>query len=672
MANDSEDDEYVKAGRAIATGTGSKSAPAQTEEDPYVAAGRAIATKPQTQDVTTTTATDQPPSATAAGLVRQVGAAGPRIGANYANILSDPFANLVGRPLLTVGQAAYDFLAPKLGYPQLTDAQRNALYADFADQPGTRAINALGQAVGADPYNVPGTPLEKRVGTAVEGAGTAATLGGPAAAIPGAAGATVGQIASENVAPWAAPITDLLGNIVGAKMGNITANVGTRAYGAATGARTPVGAAYDELGIDKTLLGDVSGDPTARVVQAYGSKSPFGSSVVNPVEQRVVGQFNRAVEDTAGRLGTSTSEQTAGEALQREARDWRDNVFPQREDAAWRPVDAAMANENVAPVNYRGSLGSLASRLAALPETQLQLLPARTRALLDAINVDVPVGGTMTWQQARALKTALGGVMGVPEIVQSVGKDQLTRAYAGIARDMENSANAAGQGTAFADANRVSTEGHSFIDNTLSKIIRSNNPAQETIAPERAARSVLGSGDTTLQAIRREMPGAANELAAYKLRDMALATPGAAGRTGQETSVGTFLTDLNRMRQQMPGGFAALFSDPAVARRIEALATVADTMKETARRANVSGTGPYLALGEMGSTALGTWLATHSPVATAASVAAPYALNKTAGIVATNPLLSAMAGAPGANVPNPLVTGLITSGNRMNNPLISR
>jgi hypothetical protein len=304
--------------------------------------------------------------------------------------------------------------------------------------------------------------------------------------------------------------------------------------------------------------------------------------------------------------------------------------------------------------------------------------------LLDAINKDVPTGQSMPWQQAQALRSAIGQVMGVPEIVQSVGKDQLTRAYGGISQDMRDTATALdaryaaanlpmpSAADAFNNANKVSTDGHAFIDNTLSKIIRSNNPAQETINPDRATRSILGSGDTTLQALRTEMPAAANELGAYKLRDMALATPGAAGRTGQETSVGSFLTDLNRMRQQMPGGFRALFSDPAVARRIDALATVADTMKETAKRANVSGTGPYMALGEAGTAAVPMWLATHSPLATAAAVGAPFALNRAAGLAATNPVLARMAGAPAANVPNALALGLITSGNRMNNPLIPR
>ena len=435
------------------------------------------------------------------------------------------------------------------------------------------------------------------------------------------------------------------------------------------------------LGIDKSLIGDVSGNPTARLVQAYGSKSPFGSGVVNPVEQKVVGQFNQAVEDTAGKLGTSTSEQGAGKVLQDEARNWKDNVFPQRQAAAWAPVDQLLGGARVEPANYRGALSSLTSKLAGLPDTAKALIPGKTWELLDAINKDVPAGQAMSWQQAQALRSMLGQVMGVPEIVQSLGRDQLKKAYAGISEDMRTTARAidalntrAGTGApsavdAFDNANKVSTDGHAFIEGPLSKIIKSSNPVQD-IDPEKATRAVLGSNDTTVEAIRREMPKAADELAAYKLRDMALATPGAAGRTGTETSVGTFLTDLNRMRQQMPAGFKALFSDPAVARKIEALATVADTMKETARRANVSGTGPYQALAETGGTAAGTWLATGSPWATAAAVAAPYAVNRAVGVAATNPLLARMLGAPPADVPNALATGLITSGDRMNHPLI--
>jgi hypothetical protein len=622
------------------------------------------------------------------GLARQAGGAAVRTGANIANIFSDPSANLIGRPLLTVGQAAYDTFAPMLGGNRLTDEQRNALYEDFNNQPGTRAVNAVGSRIGVDPYNVPGTPSEKSAGSVMEGAATAAALGGGgiAPAVAGGTGVVGGQLAADNVPDYLKPAAELAGNIAGAKVGNMATSLGTRGVGAVTGAKTPVAAAYDELGIDRRLLGDLTENPTARLAQAYSSKSPGGSSVVNPIEQKVVGQFGQAVEDTAKRLGASTSEQTAGEVLQREARNWKDVVFPQRQGQAWAPVDQMLGNESVAPGNYRTALTSLTGKLAGLPDTQKALVPGKVWELLDAIDKDVPAGQAMPWQQAQALRSAIGQVMGVPEIVQSVGKDQLSRAYGGISQDMRDTAarvdaaNAAATAAggpvmpsavdAFTKANKVSTDGHAFIDNTLSKIIRANNPAQETIAPEKATRSVLGSGDTTLEALRREMPTATDELAGYKLRDMALATPGAAGRTGGETSVSSFLTDLNRLRQQMPAGFRALYSDPVVARKVDAMSTVADTIKETAKRANTSGTGPYQTIAQVGPSMYATWQATHNPYWTAGSAAAPLVANRGIALGVTNPFAARLASAPGPrSLPNPLLTGLVIGNNQ--NPLVS-
>lgn len=679
MADDS-DDPYVKAGRALTSG-GQAPSTAAPSDDPYVAAGRAVTLAPAT---TTTTgaadATDQAPSWTWRGVAREIGAAGPRIAANVGNILSDPYANLVGYPALTAIQAGHDFFAPMLGGERFSDEDRNALYADFGMQPGTKVIKTAGSVVGADPYNVQGsTPTERRVGSIVEGAGTAGAAGpgGISALIAGGAGTVGSEIAQDYVPDWLKPFAGVVGGTVGAKVGAEAANVGTKAVNVATGKTTPVAAAYDELGIDRNLVGDVSGGPTARLLQAYGSKSPFGSSVVSPVEQKVVGQFNGAVENTAARLGASNSEQGAGEVLQQEARNWKDVVFPQRQAQAWAPVDQLLGNEAVAPSNYRAALTSLTSKLAGLPDTAKALIPAKTWQLLDAINTDVPAGQTMSWPQAQSLRSAIGQVMGVPEIVQSIGKDQLKRAYGGISQDMQDTAaavdarNAAAAlpGTpppasavdAFNNANKVSTDGHAFIEGPLSKIIKTSNPAQDR-DPDQATRSILGSTGSTLEAIRQEMPKAADELAAYKLRDMALATPGAAGRTGQETSVATFLTDLNRLRQQSPEGFKALYSDPTIARKIDALATVADTMKETAKRANVSGTGPYLALGEAVPTAAATWFATQNPLITAASVGAPFVANRLAGHAAVNPLAARLAGAPGPRVlPNPLLTGILAN-----------
>jgi hypothetical protein len=432
------------------------------------------------------------------------------------------------------------------------------------------------------------------------------------------------------------------------------AKFGDTARNFATGRTdTPVLDAYKLLNIDPVLAGDVTGNPTAQALQAYSSKSLGGSSRIAPIEQKAVAQFGGAVEQTAASLGGSRDAQAAGTVLQSEARNWRDTVFPARQAAAWAPVDQAMVNATVDPSNYRAALSGLSSKLAALPETQKAMIPARVTTMLDAINADVPAGSTMPWQQAQQLRSAIGEIMGVPDIAQSVGDKQLGAMYGGISQDMKVSAKANGAGDAFDNANAVSTAGHAFIDNTLSKIIRSNNPAQETVLPEKATDAILGGGDTTLQGLRSEMPNAANELAAYKLRDMALATPGAAGRTGGETSVGTFLTDLNRMRQSAPNGTKALFSDPAISQRIDALATAADSMKETAKRANTSGTATSLGMmvPQAAITSAETYHATGSVPAAIASIAAPFVANAGLARGVSTPWLTRFASTP-SNAPD--------------------
>jgi hypothetical protein len=621
------------------------------------------------------TAAPPAPQTTWRGVAKNFAAGLLDAAGNVGNVLTDPVGNLIGKPLATTAVFLHDAVGPALGYPAYTDQQRNDLLSDNVPQPGTALINATGRAIGADPGAVAAaTPAERLTRKVVGAAGTGAALGPAGLAAPAIAGvsAAAGDQAANYAPDYAKPMVELGTNLATAGVGAKVAATATRATNLAAGNQSPIVQAYDRLGIEPSLRGDVTGNDSAQMAQAYSSAAPFSSGVVRPVEQRVVGQFGQAVEDTAAKLGSSTNAQAAGDVLQSEARNWKDTVFPQRQDQAWAPVDQAMGNATVDPSNYRTALTALTGKLAALPETQKALLPPRIQQMLDAINTDVPQGSTMSWGQAQQLRSAIGNVMGVPEIAQSVGKDQLKAAYSGISQDMkasasDSAASSAAAGTpnhadeAFANANKVSTEGHAFIDNHLSKIIRSNNPAQETITPERAAQTVLGSGDTTIQAIRREMPKAADELAAYKLRDMATATPGLAGPSGNEVSPGTFLTDLNRFRQGAPGGHAALYgNDPAVAQRVDDLATVAGTIKDTAKKANTSKTGPFMALGQAAPSMAAGYYAAGIPGAIGA-VATPFALNRAMGHVVTNQAMTRFAAAPGPTAPvNPLGMGLLS------------
>ena len=63
----------------------------------------------------------------------------------------------------------------------------------------------------------------------------------------------------------------------------------------------------------------------------------------------------------------------------------------------------------------------------------------------------------MSWENAKQLRTSIGKAMGTPELVQSVGMDNLKNAYAGIASDMRDTAADNGAGD-FDNANAVSSQ----------------------------------------------------------------------------------------------------------------------------------------------------------------------------------------------------------------------
>ena len=282
---DNSDDPDVVAGRLITSGA-SAGAGAAPAVDPDVAAGRAItsAAPATTTPTDPTAATDQPPSWTWRGMAREVAGAGPRIGANVVNLLSDPWANLVGLPAITAFQTAHDFLAPMLGGDRFTPEQRNQLYADFADQPGTQAVKAIGQAVGADPYNIQGsTPMEKLFGSGVEGAGTAFAMGpgGIAPAVAGGVGGVVGDAAAQNGPDWLKPGAALAGNVAG-----------VAATGAGTGAQRVLRGAVSDVSPADAALGlaarqkygipidanDLSSNSMYRIAADQASKLPFSGA----------------------------------------------------------------------------------------------------------------------------------------------------------------------------------------------------------------------------------------------------------------------------------------------------------------------------------------------------------------------------------------------------------
>jgi hypothetical protein len=497
--------------------------------------------------------------------------------------------------------------------------------------------------------------------------GTAPVSSGPLAAgqvAAGGAGAAAGEAAasSDYVPDWLKPSVRLAGNVVGAGVtGKISDAVG-KLWNMSQGAQTDMAAALERLRIFPRSAGAVTENPNTRVLEAGVTKAPFSAGVMQPAQRDTSGQFHAAVEDTARLLGPEATKAEAGGSVQRILQDWHANTFPKEQAAVWNPLNEKLAGAAVDPTAYRTALTEMANppALAGMPATQKAFGSGTAQGWLDALTADLPMGKTMTWEQAHAIKSQIGKAMGTPEIIDSLGMDRLRSLYGGISEGMKGTAEGAGLAKEFGVANQSTIDAHNFIDTTLAKAITARNPGQEKTSPDAAATALLNSNDA-MQQLRDRVPQAADALAAYQLRRAVLATAGQQGAT-DVPSAGSFLTRMRGQQIDRPEGTAALYGDPTVAQNLRDLLRAAGNVKETERLMNTSNTSGALQTGQA-VTAPVRWAIAHhygglpALAAAVATDAAPYVTAK----ALTTPLGIRMASTPPGPRPpmDPKVAGLL-------------
>ncbi len=115
-------------------------------------------------------------------------AAGVAEGAGDAvSVASDPFGNLIGKPLGMAIVGAHDALSGPLGYDKFDQKTRDFLLGEQTPQLGQRVVNATARALDAPSPDdvVPATPGEQLMRAGTRGAAGTAAMGAPSAS-PGA------------------------------------------------------------------------------------------------------------------------------------------------------------------------------------------------------------------------------------------------------------------------------------------------------------------------------------------------------------------------------------------------------------------------------------------------------------------------------------------------------
>jgi hypothetical protein len=566
------------------------------------------------------------------------------------------------------GQPANLALAATPGNDPLTGQPATDVLGRLAGG-GLNSSNLVagGKALGAVDRSdlTPQTTGEKYLTAGAEGVGGALPylwLGGmnPASLLRGATQGAVAGTAGEAGAqafPEYANAARAGASLLGFGLGGKAFDLVNKGVSAARGLTSPVVDAYRNLGIEPTLAGDVTGSPVMQQLQAFAGKSLAGGGRVGEARTRALDQWGRALDDTAAGYGAARTPQEAGLALQDESRAWMQQ-WRQAQQAAEQAVGAKVpvtAPVDLAPVNQ--VLNAATRRMPGLPSVAGIHDNPTFQNLRAALATDAPTG-TARWEDIRQWRTAVGEELEKSLLSGDGNQAAWRRLYGSLSQSLGDTAFAHNAHDEWRAANEITSQGHQFVENAVGKFINARNPAANTIAPEDAYRAAMrGSnvGGTTLTDIRQQMPAAADELAAYKLRNAGSAA--LQNAPGTAVSPRTLVSNLSPQKLAPEARDALFAADPDLARRVQDLATVGERMRATEQFANTSNTGGYMAameaaMGLLGApaAAVGAFKAgSGGPLAAGAalgSAAAPLLPGYVAGRATTSPALTRFLAAP--------------------------
>lgn len=448
------------------------------------------------------------------------------------------------------------------------------------------------------PDLVPQGAREETEAAAAQGVGQAlpfAMTGGVGAAAPmllGGAGQGIGSHYGEKVgASLGYPKTGaFVGGLAGGVGAQSLGGLGIRGVNQATGNLGPKAQAYQDAGVPLNFTDNTK-------AAAYSSQSLGGAGRTQALARQESDVFGKSVNDTASSLGQASSLQELGDNAQQAATQWI-GAFKQMSSAAHEKVSGMVgASAPVTPSATKTVLADITSSGGGNPAAE-SFLKSGIAKDMESVIAGAP-NGVIPWQTARALRSRIGEYLENPQLIADAGTSQAKRLYGALTDDLRATAAQSSNPNApklFDLSNSFTKQGHAFIEDTLAPILNKSSPE--------AASWIVNSaknGDQVVGPLRSEIPKLADDVASFKLRDMALAPNGKQNASGTTVSPGSFLTDWNALS---PEAKSALYSNPAVAKKIEALASIADDVKSRQALMNHSNTAHHGALTMMGLAAM--------------------------------------------------------------------
>jgi hypothetical protein len=462
------------------------------------------------------------------------------------------------------------------------------------ESPTMGAINEYAPGLYA-PLKRPAAALGDLAGLAVAGAGTAVTgLAGLAGEGVDMVGRGIGvdlkggQLAGElaTMAQFAAP--ELAGVSSTVRAASSLPRAVAQSERVPTAAQASARAAGD-LGIQPAL--GMTGK-TGAMLAAGMEKVPFSGGVIARDAARAVAEIEGVTQRIVSGLGRAMSPDGAGDALQSGLKVAVER-FKERASTLFDKVDARV------PKDVRFPITSTQKAVAASKEAFAQNPKLAAKLGLnewDAIMAEAAQNG-VPWDALKRFRTSVGEALGSPRgslADEDVGR--LKALYGALTEDMTEAAKSAGNGAygAWQSANNFYRNGAQRIERSLDGTITAKSPERAWEAFSGLLQRDRSSADITrVREIKQALGDQWGDVAASIVDRLGRARPGQQNATGDAFSVGTFLTEWNKLA---PDAKSLLLQGEARA-EMDKLLTVMEAAKNAGAERNFSNTGTAMGMG---------------------------------------------------------------------------
>lgn len=344
-------------------------------------------------------------------------------------------------------------------------------------------------------------------------------------------------------------------------------------------------------------VGQATQSPVLQGAESLLSKTPGATTVMRNAANRQGEEVSNRLSSLAEGLSPGADSGAAGEAIIRGVSgpggfvDRFKAEAQRRYDALDQHVPSSMP---IDISNTKQALADINAGIAAAPQTSALMQNPKLVQLERAIGTDTGGGTQLPYEAVKQIRTMIGDQLSDFQLTSDLPRSKLKQLYATLSDDMKTAAENAGPQArqAWQEANAFYKAGQERID-TLQRVIDKNGGPEAVF---NAAMSGTKDGATTLNRVMSALePAERKTVSAAVINRLGKSNPSAQNAAGDEFSMGTFLTNWNKLspqaRKTLFGGYGQDFAD-----NMDSIARVASNVRTGSQYlANPSGTAPSLA-----------------------------------------------------------------------------